>query len=527
MRTVLRAAIVAATCVALTGAAAGQNRRWADPYRQGRDLVKAGQYEAGIPLLLEALKVAPRQDRNKHVEGAFYEEYFPHYYLGMAYLRLRRLSDAERAFSDARVCRCLSPELSKLLAVYEADLQKLIQDEERNRRNTGGGGGATGGGATGGTTGGGGTPPDFLKRLQEAQTAASADRYADALRAYDALRAMDPNEYAKRNLGDRRADVERAWAQHLVQQGNQAAAAGQLNDAAARYQEAEKIVSGAGRAGLDEIQRRRTEYSRLKGAAEVDAKAGRMDAARDKARQAQGFDPEQFRADNLLSALEALRPATTASGNAEKARELIKQAQDRISARDYRGAGTLYRQAAGLDPQNAEAAAWIEASAQFESLRDRGQQLQREGKLPEAMQTLEDARRRDEQRFVAEGLDALVKRIADKLGDLPEAQLAPIRAALVAYLQGDVAGAAAKLEPLAGGSMPLDPRARAHVHAYLGAAYADLSLAARAETDRNDLRQKALAQFQQLVALQPEYRLSEMLISPPIRALLDQARTKR
>jgi tetratricopeptide (TPR) repeat protein len=519
MSPVLRAAIVASLCVALTSAAAGQNRRWADPYRQGRDLVKDGKYDAGIPLLLEAIKVAPRQERNKHDEGTFYEDYFPYYYLGMAYLRLRRLPDAERAFAQAKECRCLSGDLSKLLIIYENDLQRLLQ-EERDRNNA-----ATGGGARGG----GGTAPNpaFLKQLQDADAAAAAGRYQDALRGYDALRSMDPAEYAKRNLGARRADLAGTYAQQFVRLGDQATAGGQLNDAQARYQDAETLSPGAGRPGLNEIQRRRSEYARLKGAAETDAKEGRMDAARDKARQAQSFDPEQFRTDNLLSALEGLRPPPPPAGNAEKARDLIKSAQAQVAARNYAAARKLYQQAAGLDPQNADAAAWIETSTQFESLRDRGQELQRQGKLSEAMQTLEDARRRDEQRFVVEGLDGLLKRIADRLGDLPEAQLAPIRTALVAYLQGDVASAASMLEPLAAGTTPLDPRARAHVHAWLGAAYADLSLAARADEERTDLRQKALAQFQQLVALQPEYRLSEMLISPPIRALLDQARSKR
>jgi tetratricopeptide (TPR) repeat protein len=514
MAALRRAAIVAALIAILPGIAAGQARRWADPYRQGRDAVKAGRYDEGIPLLLQAIKVANRQERIKIVEGVDQTEYFPFYYLGLAYLRTKQIEAAEQAFNTAKQCRCLTADLADLLRVYESDLAKLKAapvDKTAPPPPPP-------------------PPPEFEKRLSEAEAAAAGGRHLDAIRIYDSLRSMNAAEYAKRNLGAKRGEAERARAQELVNQGNQAAAAGQLTDARARYQEAENILQGSGRAGLEEITRRQNEYSRLKGGAEADARAGRADAARDKARQAGLADPQQFRADNLLSLLDKIKPATpnppAESAGAERARELVKRAQAQVASGNYREAASLFKQAQSLDPKNADAAAWVETSTAFEELRDRGRQLHSEGKLNEAMQTLEDARRRDAQRFTAEGLDAIVKRIADEIGHLPEEQIKPVRAALIAYLQGDVARAVSMLEPLAA-NPALDPRARAHVHAYLGAAYGDLALSVRADTERADLRRKALEQFRQLIAVQPEYRMSEMLISPRIRELLAEARTKR
>jgi tetratricopeptide (TPR) repeat protein len=338
---------------------------------------------------------------------------------------------------------------------------------------------------------------------------------------------MDQGEFTKRNLGARRTEAERSYVKQLVAQGDQLESQGQLQGARARFQEAESLQQGAGRPGLDRIQHRQNEYNRLKGLAENDARAGRMDAARDKATEAQKFDPEQFRVDNLLSRLEGLKPSgPPANKDAERARDLINRAQGQIAQRNYSEAEALYRQAATLDPQNADAAAWLENSREFASLRDRGRQLFRENKLQEARQAFNEARQRDEQRFGAEGLESLLKQIEDVLGKAPAMDLTPVRTALVAYLQGDVNRAASLLEPLAGNAS-LDAGVRAHVFAFLGAAYADQSLSVRSDGERSALRQKALDQFRRLIDLQPGYRLSEGLVSPRVREILDEARTRR
>jgi hypothetical protein len=102
-----------------------------------------------------------------------------------------------------------------------------------------------------------------------------------------------------------------------------------------------------------------------------------------------------------------------------------------------------------------------------------------------------------------------------------------VREALIAYLQGDAARARSLLEAIAGGSAALDVRVRAHVFAWLGVTYADLSLTVRDEAERADLRARAMDQFRQLVAAQPDYQLRDSLISPRVRELLEEVRSKR
>ena len=117
--------------------------------------------------------------------------------------------------------------------------------------------------------------------------------------------------------------------------------------------------------------------------------------------------------------------------------------------------------------------------------------------------------------------------ITCQLGTLPEEQVAPVRAALVAYLRGDAASARTQLEEIAVRADTLDPRVRAHVLAWLGVAYADLAITARAEAERAELRARALERFGQLLATEPGYEFRDRLISPQILELLNQARTKK
>jgi hypothetical protein len=83
------------------------------------------------------------------------------------------------------------------------------------------------------------------------------------------------------------------------------------------------------------------------------------------------------------------------------------------------------------------------------------------------------------------------------------------------------------LEPIAANGGTLDPRVRAHALAFLGVAYADLSLASRDDAERASLRSKAVEQFRALLAIQPEYQLRESLISPKVREMLDEARVRK
>ena len=213
-------------------------------------------------------------------------------------------------------------------------------------------------------------------------------------------------------------------------------------------------------------------------------------------------------------------------GPSARVAELIKRAQGQAAERNYRGAASSYRVAISLEPGNAEAKAWLERHEQFETLRDRGRMQYRDKQFDQALQSLDDARRIDPDRFSFEKLEALAKEISDAIGHAPEEQLQPVREALIAYLKGDSAQAVKLLEPLAANAA-LDARVRKHVFAYLGAAYGDLAILARRDAERADLKGKALELFVRLIALEPDYQLRDSLISPKIREMLEEARVKR
>ena len=448
----------------------------------------------------------------KRIEGAFTTEYFPYYYLGVAYMRVGNLDKAEEAFRNAKSCRCLTDELNGLLTKFEGDLVTLRSKP----------------GPKPDPAPPAGPDPNFVRQAAEAEQALTSGRPADALRLFDALRSADPAEYAKRNLAAKRDEAARALAAELVRQGDQLLSSGQLTAAHAKYEEANRAHPGSGRRGLDEILGRRNQYAKAKAGAEADLKADRLDAAVEKLKMAEAADPEQYQADGLATRAQDLARQAQASGAAsQKVRELLRRGQERVAARDYRAAVGFYGQALNADPDNAEAKTWLESNAQYERMAESGRTYYAQGDLGQALESLENAQRQNPQRFTEEKLDELIDAINRKLGDLPEEQVAPVREALVAYLQGDAARARLLLEAIAAGGASLEPRVRAHVLAWLGVAYADLSLTATDEAARADLRARALDQFRQLVAAQPEYQLRDSLISPRVRQLLEEVRSKR
>jgi tetratricopeptide (TPR) repeat protein len=461
----MRALLGAALCLTVVVPAAAQDRRWVEAYRQGRDAVNLGRYDDGIRLLDQAVRAEPRQERARRIEGAGAIDYFPYYYLGLAYLRTGQYDKAETAFKESRVCKCLTTDLAKLQAVWETDAAK--------RR-----GAAPAGPPPRGAAPAGPPPVD-----------------------------------------------DRAYVAQLLQQANQFLAAGNLSGARARFQEAETRSAGAGRLGLDQIRQRQAEYARLTASALAESRAGRLDAAIEQLKQAQAADREQFVADGHASRMQAWLQLVESKG-ATKSGSVLERARSAAAAHRYADAATLYRSLLDTKDQ-AEAKAWLDVHTRFVDLRDRARKLTDDGQFDLARQALDDARRQSEERFKAERLDELLAAIDKKAGVLPEDHAAPLRAALVAYLQGDASRARALLEPIAAGGAAVDARVRVPALAYLGAAYADLSFAARGDAERTDLRSKAVERFKELLTLQPGYQLSESLVSPRVREILEQVRVKR
>jgi hypothetical protein len=490
------------SALTLDVSAGAQDRRWADLYRQGRDAVNAGRYEDGIRLLVQATQLEPQQARERFIGPNDRTEYFPYYYLGVAYMRTRRFNEATEAFRNARLCKCMTAQLAKLQENWEA---QLVKDRAAI----------------------GNVDPVLAGRLNDLESALSGGRFNEAVSILDVLQKSHAAEYASRGLEKRRAEAERGLATQLVQEGQQLLAAGEFVAAARRFQDAEKRVQGSGQAGLTELRQRQSAvYMRHRQSAEADYAAGRVDAALEQLRQAEAVYPEQYAADGLAARADEWRKAQLKGVSADKVRSLLERARAAATANRYAEAGNLYKNVLSLE-ENAEAKAWLDTQARFVMFRERARTQHKNDQLDLARQALDEARRQDEARFKYEKLDELLASIEEKLGALPEEHAGPLRAAVVAILRGDANRARELLEPIVANGESIDPRVRAHSLAFLGVAYADLSLSSRDDTERVSLRGKAVEQFRALLAIQPDYQLRESLISPRVREIFEEARVKR
>src|SRR4029077_4543459 len=79
-----------------------QSNRWYDPYDKGRKAFEAGKYAEAVPLLERAVAAEPKAAPNKIIEGVFRTDYFPYYYLALAYAELRQWNKASENLDKAR-----------------------------------------------------------------------------------------------------------------------------------------------------------------------------------------------------------------------------------------------------------------------------------------------------------------------------------------------------------------------------------------------------------------------------------------
>jgi tetratricopeptide (TPR) repeat protein len=99
----LRIASALVFAVLLPLAALAQNNRaWADPYEKGQDAVKAKRYQEAIAFLEAAIKANPKAEANKRIEGVYSTDYYPYYYLGVAYFESGSYRKAQENFEKAK-----------------------------------------------------------------------------------------------------------------------------------------------------------------------------------------------------------------------------------------------------------------------------------------------------------------------------------------------------------------------------------------------------------------------------------------
>src|SRR5258708_8434463 len=94
--------LAVALLIAVSAPAYAQNSRWADPYRNGVKAFESGKYGEAVPLLERAVAVDPKAQANKIIEGVFRTDYFPYYYLALAYAELQQWDKAAQNLDKAR-----------------------------------------------------------------------------------------------------------------------------------------------------------------------------------------------------------------------------------------------------------------------------------------------------------------------------------------------------------------------------------------------------------------------------------------
>jgi tetratricopeptide (TPR) repeat protein len=294
-------AVVLATL--MTAAPAAQNNtKWADPYQKGLKAFNAKNYRIAINFFEQAVAMEPRSGANKHVEGVFYTDYFPYYYLGVAHLELRQYEKAQENFDKAR--NGLTRPLVIKLDEYEKRLTAELQV-------------ARGGGRSD-------QPPQnaaFEQAVRTADAALAARRYGEAAAAFDAAKAVDPAEYARRSVQLRRDEAARGVAgQELANEGQQLLERSQLNAARTKFQQADQTLAGQSVVtdGLAEIRRRQDLYQQLTTGAEQDVRGNKLQSALDKYTQARAADPGQFATDNIDARAKSVSDRLNAAANTSR-----------------------------------------------------------------------------------------------------------------------------------------------------------------------------------------------------------------
>jgi len=516
------AAAVMATCVVVLA----QANRWSEPYDKGVKAFEAGKYADAVQFLERAVAADPKAAPNKIIEGVFRTDYFPYYYLALAYAELGQWDKAAQNLDKARPT--LTRQQTAKFNETESKIKLAMSTPSTPPRN-----------------------PAFDNGMRQAEAALGARNYDAAIRQLDQLRSLDANEYARAGLGAKREEAVKGYGGQLADEGRALVQNGRFNDAKGRLVLAEQTLPGqkAVADALGEIRRREDDYRTHKAAAQAEFDRKSYSAARDRLQQAQQAQPELFAAENLGARLNeaatlAARGATatppvnatngtpTPPGNTPSnasnttpdpkvldAQRDVRTAADLIRQGKYAEADAAYASAAKADPNNQDAAAAVARASKFKSLRDRGVEGSKSKTgAAAAQQALVDARNVDPDRFAREGLTAILDRVTKSTGDDP--LQVTLRHGLLALLNGRAQESIAILEPAAS----LDGSKAASLHAYLGVAYATQALSAPKPEDRTRLKDKAVEQFRIAATAEPGYQLSNRIVSPAIIKIYESSR---
>jgi tetratricopeptide (TPR) repeat protein len=513
----------------LCAPAGAQSRKWQDPYDKGTKAFAKGNYSEAVKQLERAVEIEPKAGMK--IEGAFRDEYFPYYYLALAYIELGEFQKARVNLDKARVT-VQKPQQARLAAA-EAKINTALAPPPAN------------------------TPPPvppraetpvakpdpppparnaaFDEGVREAESLINGRQYDAAIKKFDQLRGIDAAEYGKLGLAGRRDEAVKGYAARLTDDARTALQASKFRDAQAKLREADQLLPGQ-KAVADlqaEIRRRDDEYKGLRSGAEADFAAKNYAGAVDKLRRAQTVQPEQFAADRLAPRYAEARmmaenttppppvkppaPPPGPPQNVIDGQQFVEQAKNYLARRQFKDADANFASALRSDPANQEASAGLERSRKFKQFRDEAARLRQADNTAAAQKALIDARNADAARFDAEGLTAVLNTLTESKGE--DTFKLALRDGLLALLNGDADKCAAILEPAVSGGGKSAP-----LHAYLGVAYATQALTAARTEDRSRLRSRAVEQFSLAKSAEPGYRLSPRIVAPTILAIYQDAR---
>ena len=287
-----RVSIVLLTFALSSSAAAAD---WYKPYKQGKQALEKEDWPQAIEKFKTAIAADPESSQRKRIEGVFYTEYFPYFYLALASLRLCDVDAAKENFEEAR--DTLPRESDKQYVSGQpppnrSNLEKLLRDLE-------------------------GRISQFDEYRLEAERALRDKCYDDVATNLQSAESVDSCRFERLELNTQLSQVVllAQRSRDLVQKGNS------LEEQGA-FREAKQVFSGskdqfpceqAFAKGLSRIQQRQAQYVVLKQQADADLSACRFKDARSHyedagAQHAQFAERDKLRFQiDLINALEGLR----------------------------------------------------------------------------------------------------------------------------------------------------------------------------------------------------------------------------
>ncbi len=517
----LRVSIVLLT-LALSSTAAAAD--WYKPYKQGKQALEKGDWPQAIEKFKTAIAADPESGERKRIEGVFYTEYFPYFYLALASLRLCDVDAARENFEQAR--DTLPRESNKQYVSGQPppsrpNLEKLLRELE-------------------------GRISQFDEYRLEAERALRDRCYDDVATNLQSAESVDSCRFERLELNTQLSQVVLLAQQSrdLMQKGNS------LEERGA-FREAKQVFSGskdqfpceqAFAKGLSRIQQRQDQYVVLKQRAEADLSACRLKGARShyeeaRAQHAQFAERDKLRLQiDLVNALEGLRidlaeaekafqendyqRASTQSARIlnwktdrpdlpqchreivvqatvvrarSKSRLLYPEAMQLLDAGRYAEAEKALKEVLKLDPEQVEARRSLETSQDFARRYSVAVDRCQKGQYETCRQILLEAKELDQDRFRRVGGQALLRECGQKKDQARAVEL------LLDY--GQIDSSITLLERLA-----RDRKSDPDPPALLGVAYAYKGFLESGEA-RDKKIAKAKKQFRRALALRKTYTL--------------------